>query len=90
MPKKKSKKASTKRRAQAKGNRGARAAIERQQLVSNSKQSVPVSSPSSKVAPPTREAIATRYQYIGPELRRIGIIAGAMFIVIIILAFVLG
>ena len=90
MTNKKLTKASTKRRAQAKGKRDTRSAIQRQQLVSNSKQSVPASSPSSKAVPPTREAIVTRYQYIGPELRRISIIAGAMFIVIIILAFVLG
>ena len=33
---------------------------------------------------------ATRYQYVLPELRRIGIIAGALFLILIVLAFILG
>ncbi len=33
---------------------------------------------------------ASRYQYVLPELRRIGIIASILFLVLIILAFVLG
>lgn len=33
---------------------------------------------------------ADRYRYIGPELRRIAIIAGSLIVVIIILTFVLG
>jgi hypothetical protein len=34
--------------------------------------------------------LATRYQYVIPEVRRIGIIAGAIVIVLIILSFVLS
>jgi hypothetical protein len=33
--------------------------------------------------------LATRYQYVIPEVKRIGIIAGAIIVVLIILAFVL-
>lgn len=33
---------------------------------------------------------ATRYQYVLPEMRRIGIIAGALFLILIILTFILG
>jgi hypothetical protein len=33
---------------------------------------------------------ATRYQYILPELRYIGIISGALFIILIVLTFVLS
>jgi hypothetical protein len=34
-------------------------------------------------------AQATRYQYVIPELRQIGIIAGILFIILIVLTFVL-
>jgi hypothetical protein len=34
--------------------------------------------------------LASRYQYVIPEVKRIGIIAGAIIVVLIILAFVLG
>jgi hypothetical protein len=34
--------------------------------------------------------LATRYQYVIPEVKRIGIIAGAILVVLIILAFVLA
>jgi len=33
--------------------------------------------------------LTTRYQYVFPELKRIGIIAGAMFLIIVILSFFL-
>lgn len=33
---------------------------------------------------------ASRYQHVMPEVKRIGIIAGAMILVLIILAFILG
>jgi hypothetical protein len=49
----------------------------------------------SKVAVPSGEpavssAQATRYQYILPELRLIGIISGALLIILIVLTFVLS
>ena len=44
----------------------------------------------SSVEPAVSSAQATRYQYILPELRLIGIISGALFIVIIILTFLLS
>jgi hypothetical protein len=34
--------------------------------------------------------ITDRYQYVMPELKRIGIVAGAIILVLIILSFVLG
>jgi hypothetical protein len=34
--------------------------------------------------------LTSRYQYVIPEVKRIGIIAGAIILVIIILSFVLG
>jgi len=36
------------------------------------------------------EDLAARYQYVIPEVKRIGIIAGAILVVLIILAFVLA
>ncbi len=42
------------------------------------------------VEPAVSSAQATRYQYILPELRLIGIISGAIFIIIIILTFLLS
>lgn len=35
-------------------------------------------------------ATMSRYQYVIPELKRIGIIAGALFLILIILTFILG
>ena len=42
------------------------------------------------VAPATSLVQASRYQYILPELRLIGIISGALFIILFILALVLS
>ncbi len=42
------------------------------------------------IGPTFSSAQATRYQYVLPELRRIGIIAGTLFLILVILAFILG
>jgi hypothetical protein len=34
-------------------------------------------------------AQTNRYQYVMPEMRRIGIIAGALFVILFVLAFIL-
>ena len=39
---------------------------------------------------PKAPDLTSRYQYVMPEIKRIGIIAGAMILVLIILSFVLG
>jgi hypothetical protein len=41
------------------------------------------------VSPKAQDA-TSRYQYVIPELKRIGIVAGAIIVVLIILSFVLG
>lgn len=46
--------------------------------------------PASPVTPSASSAQAARYRYVLPELRRIGIIAGALFLILIVLAFILG
>jgi hypothetical protein len=43
----------------------------------------------SQVSPKAQDFIS-RYQYIMPEIKRIGIIAGAIILVIVILSFVLS
>jgi len=51
--------------------------------------------PPAEVQSPTRvspkaQDLTSRYQYVMPEIKRIGIIAGAIILVLIILSFVLG
>ena len=40
--------------------------------------------------PSKAQDLASRYQYVMPEVKRIGIIAGSIIVVLIILSFVLG
>jgi hypothetical protein len=40
--------------------------------------------------PPKVQDLASRYQYVMPEVKRIGIIAGSVIVILIILSFVLG
>ena len=47
-----------------------------------------MSAPSASAAAPTAKPIAVRYPYIATELRTIGILAGIMLIILIVLAFV--
>jgi len=81
MPKK-SRRAKAKHRAAV-----ARAVQERQPqqpgLVPAEIQSVPR-------VPPKAQDLASRYQYVMPEVKRIGVIAGSIIVVLIILSFVLG
>jgi hypothetical protein len=43
-----------------------------------------------KAQAPKAQDLASRYQYVIPEVKRIGIIAGAIILVLIILSFILG
>jgi hypothetical protein len=45
---------------------------------------------SLKTQAPKAQDLTSRYQYVMPEVKRIGIIAGAIILVLIILSFVLG
>jgi len=45
---------------------------------------------SSARIPPTAQDSPSRYEYVIPELKRIGIIAGSIMLVLIILSFILG
>jgi hypothetical protein len=39
---------------------------------------------------PKTPDLTSRYQYVMPEIKRIGIVAGAIILVLIILSFILG
>jgi len=43
----------------------------------------------TRVSPKSRD-LNSRYQYVIPEVRRIGVIAGVMILVLIVLSFFLG
>ena len=45
---------------------------------------------SSRIQVAKAQDLASRYQYVMPEAKRIGIIAGSIILVLIILSFVLG
>ena len=76
------------RRAKAKH----RAAVARTVQERQPQQPMPVSAEihSTPRVPPKTQDLASRYQYVIPEVKRIGIIAGSIIVVLIILSFVLG
>ena len=82
MPKKKS------RRAKAKRHTGAVTTIRER----HPQQLKPVTAKPQLSANPPPEArdSVSRYQYVRPELKRIGILAGSIILVLIILSFTLG
>ena len=63
-----------------------------QQAVTETRESVPppkVSAPSARVPTPSAKTTATQYPYIASELRTIGILAGIMLIILVVLFLVL-
>lgn len=76
------------RRAKAKH----RAAVARAIQDTQPQQPMPVSAEiqSTPRVPPKGQDLAGRYQYVIPEVKRIGIIAGSIIVILIILSFVLG
>jgi len=63
--------------------------------VAQEERSQQMKSLSAEAQSPTRispkvQDLTSRYQYVIPELKRIGIIAGAIILVLIILSFTLG
>jgi Tfp pilus assembly protein PilE len=57
-----------------------------------SQQSGPLSTEiqSAPRVSPKLQDLASRYQYVIPEVKRIGIIAGSIILILIILSFVIG
>jgi hypothetical protein len=81
------------RRAKAKHRARVEKAAQEGRLQQPRPLSAEVQSPtrvSPKVQAPKAQDLTSRYQYIIPEIKRIGIIAGAIILVLIILSFVIG
>lgn len=81
------------RRAKAKHRARVERAAQEGRLQQLRPLSAEVQSPtrvSPKVQAPKGQDLTSRYQYVIPEVKRIGIIAGAIILVLIILSFVLG
>ncbi|MGA2670122.1 MAG: hypothetical protein ABSF21_01700 [Dehalococcoidia bacterium] len=85
------------RRAKAKQRAKMAKAVEQRQPQQPTQQ--PMSMPtklqsSARVSPkaqaPKAKDLTSRYQYVLPDVKRIGIIAGSIIVVLIILSFVLG
>ena len=76
------------RRAKAKHRARMEKAAQEGRLQQPRPLSAEVQSP-TRVSPKVQD-LTSRYQYVIPEVKRIGIIAGAIILVIIILSFVLG
>jgi len=76
------------RRAKAKHRARVEKAVQEGRLQQPRPLSAEVQSP-TRVSPKVQD-LTNRYQYVIPEVKRIGIIAGAIILVIIILSFVLG
>jgi len=79
------------RRAKAKQRtRVARAVKVAQERCSQEPGALPTELQSATRVSLKAEDFTSRYQYVMPEIKRIGIIAGAIILVLIILSFVLG
>jgi hypothetical protein len=80
------------RRAKAKQRARMAKAVEQRQPQQPTQQ--PMSMPTKLQSParvsPKAQDLTSRYQYVLPDVKRIGIIAGAIILVLIILSFVLG
>jgi hypothetical protein len=85
------------RRAKAKQRARMAKTVEQRQPQQPTQQPMPMpaklQSP-ARVSPraqaPKAQDLASRYQYVMPDVKRIGIIAGAIIVILIILSFILG
>jgi len=85
------------RRSKAKQRARMAKAVEQRQPQQPTQQPMPTPTklqPPARVSPkaqvPKAQDLTSRYQYVMPDVKRIGIIAGAIILVLIILSFVLG
>jgi hypothetical protein len=76
------------RRAKAKHRAKATKAVEERHLQQLGPMPTKLQSP-ARISPKVQD-LTSRYQYVIPDVKRIGIIAGAIILVLIILSFVLG
>ena len=65
------------------------AGTQRQDIVQNQAPVSQVSTPSTKVSTLRSAMSPVRYPYVTTELRRIGILAGAMLVILVVLYFVI-
>ena len=78
-----------KKSRRVKQKRRSRLTTEKQQRYSGPIKPVTTEPQSSAKISPEKQSLAYHYQYLMPELRRIGILAGAIIIVLIVLSLVL-
>jgi len=76
------------RRAKAKHRAAVAKAVQKRQPEQPRPLSAEIQS-APRVSPKVQD-LASRYQYVMPEVKRIGIIAGSIIVILIILSFVLG
>jgi hypothetical protein len=79
-----------KKSRRAKAKHRARVAKVTQESHSQQLKPLPAELQSPTRVSPKAQDLTSRYQYVIPEVKRIGIIAGAIILVLIILSFVLG
>jgi hypothetical protein len=79
-----------KKSRRAKAQRRARAAKAVRERHPEQLRPMPAKPQSPAQVSPKAQDFTSRYQYVMPEIKRIGIIAGAIILTIIILSFVLG
>ena len=79
-----------KKSRRAKAKHRAKVAQVAQEGRSQQLESLPAEVQSPTRVSPKAQDLTSHYQYVLPELKRIGIIAGAIILVLIILSFVLG
>lgn len=78
--------------ARSKKRRGTLARVAQQQTVDETHKPTVPAMPAPSPSAPTPKAMATgaRYPYVAAELRRIGILAGIMLVILVVLALVLS
>jgi hypothetical protein len=79
-----------KKSRRAKAKHRARVAQVAQEGRSQQLKPMPTKLQSPARVSPKAQDLTSRYQYVLPEVKRIGIIAGSIILVLIILSFVLG
>ncbi len=79
-----------KKSRRAKAKHRARSAQEIQRRYFQPPKPVPAEHQLAGKMPPEVKGSTDHYQYLMPELRRIGILAGAIILVLVVLSFVLG
>jgi hypothetical protein len=79
-----------KKSRRAKAKRRAKSAQEPQRKYSQPLKPAPAQPQLAGKVLPEVKGPTNRYQYLMPELRRIGILAGAIILVLVVLSFVLG